>query len=107
MSHFGRSLALSEKQHAGRALHYGFGLIAGAAYGMLSEYLPAISLGAGTAFGTVLFVTTDEAVLPMLKLASEPGNTPPGEHLLHWASHVVYGSTLELTRNQLVRLTAD
>ncbi|MGI4830154.1 MAG: DUF1440 domain-containing protein [Janthinobacterium lividum] len=105
MTQFGRSSPNSEKQVAGRALHYGFGLTMGAVYGVISEYLPIVGLGAGTAFGTILFAATDEAALPLLKLASQPADTPPLEHLLHWASHVVYASTLEITRKQLVRLT--
>ena len=105
MAAFGRPLTRGEQQIAGRALHYGLGLGMGAVYGAGAEYLPAVGLGAGTIFGSVLFLGTDEAVLPLLRLAIKPVETPPIEHLLHWASHVVYGSTLELTRNQLVRLS--
>ena len=104
MSRFGHPLSRSEKQYAGRALHYGFGLVMGALYGVASEYLPVVGIGGGTVFGAVLFLGTDELILPVLRLAMQPTQTPPVEHLLHLASHVVYGSTLELTRNQLVRL---
>ncbi len=98
---FGHPLTPGDKQLAGRALHYGFGTLMGGVYGVAAEYLPWIGAGAGAAFGTVLFVGTDEAVLPLLNLASQPGETPAPDHLLHWASHVVYGSTLELTRRAL------
>ena len=104
MKQFGRPLRRHNKQVAGRALHYGFGLVMGTVYGAIAEYLPIVGLGAGTAFGTILFVATDEAVLPLLKLTSLPSATPPADHVLHWASHVTYGTTLELTRKQMVRL---
>ncbi len=102
---FGHALSVDEKQFSGRVLHYGFGLFMGAAYGAAAEYLPVVGLGAGTAFGTVLFLGTDEGVLPLLHLASKPDETPAADHLLHWASHVVYSCTLELTRRALVRLS--
>lgn len=105
MAHFGRPLERSRKQVVGRSLHYGFGVLMGAFYGAAAEYLPIVCLGAGTAFGTILFAATDEAALPWLHLASQPGETKPADHLLHWASHVVYASTLEITRRQLVRLS--
>ena len=105
MAQFGRRLETSDKQIAGRALHYGFGLVMGAFYGVASEYLPIVGWGGGTAFGTILFAATDQAALPALKLASQPAATPAVDHLLHWASHLVYASTLEATRKQLVRLS--
>lgn len=100
---FGRRLTLREKQQAGRALHYGFGTFMGMFFGVAAEYLPIVGLGAGTAFGTVLFLATDEATLPLLNLASRAGETPAADHLLHWASHAVYGTSMELTRRALVR----
>ena len=100
---FGRELSTPQKQRTGRVLHYGFGSLLGAAYGGVAEYLPVLGLGAGTAFGTVLFVATDEAVLPWLGLASRPDDTPPSDHLLHWTSHVAYSLTMEVMRRALVR----
>ena len=104
LSQFGHPPSAAEKQRTGRALHYGFGFVMGALYGVANEYVPAVSLGAGTLFGTALFVATDEAVLPLLDLASKPEDTPPADHLLHWASHVVFATTLELARDQMARL---
>ncbi len=102
---FGRRLTLRQKQTAGRGLHYGFGTLMGAFYGAAAEYLPVIGVGAGTAFGSILFAGTDEATLPLLNLASKPRETPSVDHLLHWASHVVYGTTMELTRRALISLS--
>ena len=102
---FGHTLRTADKQLAGRALHYGFGALMGAVYGVAAEYLPVLGLAGGTAFGTVLFLGTDEAMLPLLGLASQPQETPAADHLLHWSSHVVYSTTMELTRRGLQRLS--
>ena len=99
---FGKALPVGQKQMVGRVLHYGFGTAMGAMYGGAAEYLPILGLGAGMAFGTVLFLATDEAVLPLLGLADPPAGTPPADHVLHWASHVTYSMTLEITRMALV-----
>ena len=98
---FGRDLPRQQKQLAGRVLHYGFGTVMGAFYGAAAEYFPVIGFGAGTVFGTVLFLATDEASLPLLHLASQPADTPPVDHMLHCASHVAYTMTLEITRRAI------
>jgi len=99
---FGHTLSRQEKQAAGRWLHYGFGTLMGAAYGATAEVFPMVGAGLGTVFGSVLFLATDEAALPLLDLASQPGDTKPAEHFLHWASHVAYSMSMEVTRRVLV-----
>ena len=84
-------------------MHYGFGTLMGVFYSSVAEFLPVLTLGSGVAFGTVLFLGTDEAVLPMLKLATQPDETPAADHMLHWASHLAYSMTMELTRRALVQ----
>ena len=104
---FGRDLSVPQKQLAGRLLHYGFGTAMGATYGAAAEYLPLLGLGAGTAFGTMLFFGTDEGTLPLLGLAQKPADTPPADHMLHWASHIAYSITMEVTRRALVSRFGD
>ena len=60
-----------------------------------------VRVGGGIAFGTLLFLTTDEWSLPKLDLATNPSETPAVDHLLHWSSHAVYGGTLEMSRRLL------
>ena len=79
----------------------------GAAYGAAAEYLPVLGFGAGTAFGTALFLATDEAVLPLLGLAEHPAATSPTDHVLHWTSHLAYSITMEITRAALVSRFGD
>ena len=59
--------------------------------------------GAGTAFGTLLFLGADEVAVPALRLSPTPADTPTTDHLQHWAAHVVYGGSLELVRTLLRR----
>ena len=100
----GTQLPDDQKRHAGQAVHYAFGTLMGAVYGVAAELAPEVTTGGGTAFGTLLFLGADEVAVPAFKLSPPPNMTPAGAHLQHWAAHVVYGGTLELTRNLLRRL---
>ena len=100
----GRPLTQGEEQRVGRGLHYGFGIVMGAGYGVAAEYLPMVGVAAGVPFGLALWMGTDLSSLPLLDLAQRPSETKPIDHVLHLGSHLVYTTTLELTRRQLQRL---
>ncbi len=98
----GKTLDKEKKKKAGRAVHYTFGTLMGIVYGVSAELVPEATTGAGTAFGTLLFLGADEVAVPAFQLAPAPTETPAKDHLQHWAAHVVYGGSLELVRS-LVR----
>ena len=100
----GNQIPPEKKKQAGNAVHYTFGTVMGVVYGLTTEFLPDASSGAGTAFGTILFLGADEIAVPALRLSPPPTDTAPTDHLQHWAAHVVYGGTLELVRSLLRRL---
>ena len=89
---------------AGQAVHYSFGTLMGVCYSATAEFYPEVTIGRGTAFGTVLFFGADEIAVPAFHLSGPPTETPIANHLQHWVAHIVYGSTLELARNLLRRL---
>ena len=99
----GREIPPDNKQQAGNAVHYTFGTLMGVVYGLTAEFLPEISSGGGTAFGTLLFLGADEIAVPALHLAPPPTETAPTDHLQHWAAHVVYGGALELVRSLVTK----
>jgi hypothetical protein len=92
------------KKKAGQAVHYTFGTLMGVVYGVSAELVPEITTGAGTAFGTLLFLAADEIAVPAFQLAPAPTETPATDHLQHWAAHVVYGGSLQLVRSLLNHL---
>jgi uncharacterized membrane protein YagU involved in acid resistance len=99
----GKTLPKDKKKTAGQAVHYTFGTLMGIVYGVSAELVPEATIGAGTAFGTLLFLSADEVAVPALQLSPTPPNTPATDHLQHWAAHVVYGGSLELVRSLLRR----
>lgn len=100
----GHHLSPEEKKTAAQAVHYSFGTLVGALYAVTAELLPEATTGGGAAFGTALFLTADEIAVPAFRLGPTFSETPLSSHLEYWAAHVVYGVTLDLSRNLIRRL---
>jgi uncharacterized membrane protein (UPF0136 family) len=99
----GKELGPEEKKKAGQAVHYAFGTLMGAVYGVAAELVPEVTTGGGTAYGTLLFLGAHEVAVPAFQLSPPPTETPARDHLQHWAAHVVYGGSLELVRSIMRR----
>ncbi|HEU4636677.1 MAG TPA: DUF1440 domain-containing protein [Edaphobacter sp.] len=99
----GKDLPPANKKKAGQAVHYAFGTLMGAIYGISAELVPEVTTGGGTAYGTLLFLAADEVAVPAFQLSPPPTETAPTDHLQHWAAHVVYGGSLELIRSLMRR----
>lgn len=95
---FHRELTQEEKQWAGPAVHYGFGALMGAAYGVLTEVSPPAGIGFGTTFGTALWFAADEIAVPSFGLSGPASTYPPSVHASALMSHLVYGVVTDLTR---------
>jgi len=100
---FSHELSDAQKKCAGPAVHYSFGTLVGAAYGVLVETVPEASAGAGTAYGSAVWLAADEIGLPALGLAQPPSKSPAASHVKALASHLVYGVTTDLTRKLILR----
>ncbi len=95
------------KALAGQIVHYSFGTVVGATYGILSEAMPSAAFGLGMPFGTALWLAADEAALPALGLSKSPTKYPVRTHAYGLASHLVYGASTELFRRGLRRLIVE
>lgn len=91
-------LTKSEKKVAGPAMHYGFGSTMGALYGGVAEAWPGATLGAGTLFGSAVWLGADELAVPALGLSRSPTEHPPSTHIYALVSHIVFGATTESVR---------
>ena len=98
---FDHSLQDGEKGWAGNAVHYTTGGTSGAVYGLVAEFAPAVTVGAGVPFGTAVWLGIDEAAVPLLGLAKGPTEYPVSTHAYALASHFVYGLTTEVVRRAL------
>jgi putative membrane protein len=94
----GRELAVREKTAAAESIHWGFGALAGAAYGGVVEYFPAATSKDGAAFGMALSSLTHGTALPAMGLSAAPEDQTARERTSEVATHVVYGVVTETVR---------
>ena len=78
-----------------QAVHYGLGVVPGAAYGVLRNRLPLVGAGRGLLFGLVLFAVNDEWLNTRLGLAGPISAYPPETHLRGLVGHAVLGATTD------------
>lgn len=95
----GHALSRDARETAGTAIHWGFGALAGAAYGALAEYYPAARAKEGASFGLALMALTHEKALPALGLEAEPEDQTMRERSSEAATHVLYGVVAERVRS--------
>jgi len=100
----GQELAVRQKAAASEAIHWGFGAVTGAAYGVAAEYYPAATSKDGVGFGMALLTLTHEGALPALGLAAAPSEQTSRERKSEMASHVAYGIVTETVRRVVRRM---
>ncbi|MGE5608903.1 MAG: DUF1440 domain-containing protein [Bacillota bacterium] len=96
-----RELTPDEKKVAEPLVHYVYGTLIGGVYGALAEVMPVAKLGAGSLYGTAVWLGGDEIALPLFGLAKPPNQYPLSSHVYALASHLVYGVTLEGVRRAI------
>jgi len=93
----GKQLSRDQKKKGGTIVHYGFGTLMGALYGIASELgsrrIRRNTVLSGLGFGAALFAGADEVAIPALKLSEGPTRVPASQHIYGFASHLIYGTT--------------
>jgi uncharacterized membrane protein YagU involved in acid resistance len=101
-----RELKESEKEIAGAAVDFGFGILAAGAYGALAEVSSEVTAVDGLAFGGGLWLFADELGVPAAGLSKWPNAYPAWTHAYGLTGHLVYGFATELVR-RIVRRALD
>jgi uncharacterized membrane protein YagU involved in acid resistance len=99
----GHKVPADYKPIAGQAVHYGMGAASAAAYGVLAEVTPIVTIGDGAAFGTGVWLLADELAVPAAGLSKSPKEFPLTTHIYALASHLVYGWITETVRRAVRR----
>lgn len=103
-----RRTGLEDVQEDGRsglalAAHFAFGAMAGGAYGPIARTRPASPALAGIGFGLMVWVSQYLGVLPAAGVLSNAKDHPARRNALMIAAHVVWGASLGLIADRLVR----
>ena len=87
------------KKAAEEGIHWGFGIAAGIAYGVIAELYPEATAKQGGTFGVTLMGVTHEGLLPMMGLSAPPEEQEGRERRSELVTHVVYGVVCETVRS--------
>ena len=93
----------SRKESAGSAVHYAFGASVGAVYGALASEVPAVTSGFGVAYGSAVWLISDEIAVPALGLSGPPTDSPLSTHVNALAAHCFYGFTTDLVMRGFIK----
>ena len=96
----GARLSPEQPHPAGLAVHYGLGMMMGAAYAALRRRVGAVGAGRGVPFGLAMFVLQDEGLNTLLGTGAPPGRYPWQTHARGAAAHALFG----LVTDSLLRL---
>ena len=94
----GHPLDAAKKKVALENIHWAFGALAGAVYGVAVEYEPTLGAWKGAAFGIALNKMTHESLLPKMGLSAPTESQPARERISEWVSHAVYGVVTDAVR---------
>jgi len=100
-STLGKSLSRRQRREAVPIVHYAVGALAGGAYGLAAELIPAVRAGYGTGYASLLFMGGSQSLLPGFGFGAL--NTRAATQGDGLSGHIVYGATLEATRRFLLR----
>lgn len=80
----------------GWVVHYGYGVVWGAAFALAARSLGRKPrLATGVAFGALLWLVSDELLVPLFGFSRAPWRYPASSHVKGLASHLVYGVATE------------
>ena len=97
----GKRATKREKEIGGEVIHWTFGVVLGAVYGLLAARSRRVSAGRGLAYGAAVFAGASEAALPILGLSLPPSSYAPAGHAMNLLTHLVYGAALDATTRGL------
>ncbi len=103
----GARLRKADREVGGAAVHYVFGTVTGAAYGVLAEKVPGVTRWRGLAFGLACATLIDQIAVPLFGFARNPLRYTVRTHLYGYASHLVFGFATEAVRKGLRRRKAS
>lgn len=95
---------LQHKDAAGQLVHLAFGSAWGGVYGLVAGSMPRLSnLKGGLGFGMLVWMKSDNVILPLFRLSAWPQHYPVKMHLYAIAAHAVYGAAVAATFDALER----
>jgi hypothetical protein len=87
-----------------KAVHWGYGIDLGGAYGAFRGRKPKLDVLGGLVYGAGLWVLGDEIAVPLLGLAEGPKAYPKKIHAESLGAHLIYGAATAVATQLLRRI---
>ena len=87
----------------GLVIHFAFSILMGAAYGLLAEIFPIVTLGMGVAFGLAIQIGAHELIMPLIGLTPATWLLPASEQGSEFFGHLLWGFTIGVFYEDLRR----
>jgi hypothetical protein len=88
----GQRIPEERKGLGGWIVHYAYGVAWGAAFALAARAIaPRAPVASGLAFGAVLWILSDEVLVPLFRFSRAPTRYPASTHAKGLAAHLVYG----------------
>ncbi len=84
-------------------IHFAFSVLMGAAYGLLAEILPIVTVGMGVAFGLAIQIGAHELIMPWMGLTPATWLLPASEQGSEFLGHILWGFTIAIFYEDLRR----
>jgi uncharacterized membrane protein YagU involved in acid resistance len=101
--HSGLHAEREDRAGVALAAHFAFGAMAGSAYGPIARTKPSHPALAGIGYGLLVWGSQYLGVLPATGVLSNAKDHPARRNALMITAHVVWGATLGLIADRLVR----
>jgi uncharacterized membrane protein YagU involved in acid resistance len=102
----GMNITEQQQHRAGKAIHYGIGIMPAAVYGALRNRVDGLDSGGGLLYGLGLFAVMDEGVAPfVLGITNKPTAYPWQAHWRGLITHLVLGAVTDSVLDALDRVT--
>jgi uncharacterized membrane protein YagU involved in acid resistance len=88
----GSEVPRDKKAVAGVAMHYAFGAVTGALWGVYASMRRRSALPEGVLYGVAIWLLADEMAFRVARLSPEAEKVPLSEHVQALGAHVVYGA---------------
>ena len=82
-------------------MHFGFSITFAVLYVVAAEYVPAIKLWQGAAYGLVIWAAFHVILLPLLGTVPPPWEQPFAEHFSEIFGHMFVFWLVEITRSDM------